>query len=45
MVATFLADCRKNTVDLGPVGIKMAAASLLLSAQGLDAKKQTRREA
>jgi hypothetical protein len=45
MVATFLADCRKNTLDLGSVGIKMAAASLLLTAQGLETKKQTRREA
>ena len=44
MVVTFLAECRRNPVDLGPVGVKIAASSLMLTAQGLDAHAARLRE-
>ena len=37
MVAQFLADCRGHHVHLGPLGLRIAASSIILKAQGLDA--------
>ena len=40
MVATFLSGCRQRSLDLGPAGLKIAASSRILAAQGIHAQNQ-----
>ncbi len=40
MVATFLSGCRQRSLDLGPAGLKIAASSRILAAQGIHAQTQ-----
>ncbi len=40
MVATFLSGCRQRSLDLGPAGLKIAASSRILAAQGIHAQSQ-----
>ena len=41
MVATFLSGGRQRSLDLGPAGLKIAASSRILAAQGVHAQTES----